>query len=93
MEICCSLKAIAGRICGFRKECTHASLVIAILSCKKDINHHSQSLRFSGSQVELILSCAGMFKTPHNLEESTICLNHRSQLGVGVKAPIRDVEN
>ena len=33
--------------------------------------------------MELILSRAGMFKTPHNIEEITICLNHRSQLGVG----------
>ena len=33
--------------------------------------------------MELILSRAGMFKTLHNIEEITICPNHRSQLGVG----------
>ena len=33
--------------------------------------------------MELILFRAGMFKTPNNKEEITICPNHRSQLGVG----------
>ena len=86
MEISCSLKAAVGGICGFdRKDRTRASQVIPILSCKKDISSHLRSFKFSGSQneVELILSRAGMFKTPHNIEEITICPNHRSQLGVG----------
>lgn len=86
MEICCSLKTTVGGICGFdRKDRTHATQVIPILSCKKDISGHLRSFKFSGPQneVELILSRAGMFKTPHNIEEITICPNHRSQLGVG----------
>ena len=59
--------------------------VILILSCKKDISGHLRGFKFSGPQneVELILSCAGMFKTPQKIEEITICPNHRSQLCVG----------
>ena len=86
MEICCSLKATVGGFCGFdRKDRTHATQVIPILSCKKDISSHLRCCKFSGPQneVELILSRAGMFKTPHNIEEITICPNHRSVLGVG----------
>ena len=33
--------------------------------------------------MELILAHAGMFKTPPDIEEITICPNHRPLLGVG----------
>ncbi len=86
MEICCSFRSAVGGFCGFdRKDRAHATQVIPILSCKRDISSHLRSCKFSGPQneVELILSRAGMFKTPHNIEELTICPHHRSVLGIG----------
>lgn len=86
MEICCSLKSIAGGTCGFdRKDCAHATQVVPILSCKRGISSHLRSCKFSGpkNEVELILCRCGMFKAPHNIEELTVCPNHRSVFGVG----------
>ena len=85
MEICCSFKSIVGGICSFdRNDRAQDTRVLPILSCKRDISSHVGSFKFSGPQneVELILCRAGMFKTPHNIEDITICPSHRSVLGV-----------
>ncbi len=86
MEICCSLKSIVGGICGFdRKDRGHHMQVIPLIACKKDISSHLRSCKFSGPQneVDLILCRAGLYKAPKNIQEITICPNHRSTLGVG----------
>lgn len=86
MEICCSFKSIVGGICGFdRKDRGHDTQVIPLMTCKKDISSHLRSCKFTGSrnEVDLILSRAGLFKAPKNIQEITICPNHRSVLGVG----------
>ena len=59
--------------------------VIPLIACKKDISSHLRSCKFSGPQneVDLILCRAGLYKAPKNIQEITICPNHRSTLGVG----------
>ena len=52
---------------------------------KKDISSHLRSCKFSDAEneVDLILSRAGIFKTPKDIDDLTICPTHRSNLGVG----------
>ena len=50
-------------------------------SCKKDISSH---LRRSETEVDLILSRAGIFETLKDIDDFTICHTHRSNLGTGV---------
>ena len=71
MEICCSFKSFAGGTCGF--------------SYREDRSFISQvvPLRSTENEVDLILSRAGIFKTPKDIDDLTICPTHRSNLGVG----------
>ena len=87
MEICCSFKSFAGGTCGFsyREDQSFISQVVPLRSCKKDISSHLRSCKFSDAEnkVDLILSRAGIFKTPKDIDDLTICPTHRSNLGVG----------
>ena len=56
-----------------------ASQVVPLHSCKKDISNHLRSCKFSDSENEVdpILSLAGIFETPTNIDYFTICPTHR----------------
>ena len=52
------------------------------------INHYNLRKKFckfsdTENEVDLILSRAGIFKTPKDIDDLTICPTHRSNLGVG----------
>ena len=81
MEISCSLTSFAGGTCGFsyREDRSCISLVVPLCSCQKDISSHLRSCKFS-----IILSGAGIFETPKDIDDFTICPTHRSNLGTGV---------
>ncbi|CAB4022715.1 Hypothetical predicted protein, partial [Paramuricea clavata] len=86
MEISCSLKEIIGGTCGYdRKDRTQSTVVIPLQVCNKEIVAHKSTFQFSGieSEVELILSRAGIFISPENIHCWTICPLHRSKLGLG----------
>ncbi|CAB3981551.1 SURP and G-patch domain-containing 1 [Paramuricea clavata] len=86
MEISCSLKEIIGGTCGYdRKDRTQSTVVIPLQACNKEIVAHKSTFEFSGieSEVELILSQAGIFISPENIHCWTICPLHRSKLGLG----------
>ena len=87
MDICCSFKSFAGGTCRFsyREDRSSISQVVPLRSCKKDISSHLRSCKFSDAEnkVDLILSRAGIFKTPKDIDDLTICPTHRSNLGVG----------
>ena len=53
---------------------------------KKNISSHLWSCKFSylETEVDLIFSPAGIFETPKDIDDFTICLTHRSNLGAGV---------
>ena len=92
MEICCSFKSFAGGTCGFsyREDRSCISQVVPLCSCQKDISSHLRSCKFS-----IILSGAGIFETPKDIDDFTICPTHRSNLGTGVGGfgvPLIDVE-
>ena len=85
MDIC-SFKSLAGGMCGFdREDRTRPTKAVPILLCKKDISSHARSCKFSFPQTELDLKLCriGKFKVPHDIDELTICLQHRSVLGIG----------
>ena len=81
MEICCSFKSFAGGTCGFsyREDRSCISQVVPLCSCQKDISSHLRSCKFS-----IILSGAGIFETPKDIDDFTICPTHRSNLGTSV---------
>ena len=72
---------IVGGICGAEERTSTSTSVIALTQCYKDIRHHKKSLKFSETEVELILWRCGHFQKPPNLLEMTICPSHRSELG------------
>ena len=87
MEICCSFKSFAGGTCGFsyREDRTCISQVVPLRSCIKDISSHLRGCKFSDAEneVDLILSRAGIFKTPKDIDDLTLRPTRRSNLGVG----------
>ena len=52
---------------------------------EKDISSHLRSCKFSDpeNEVDLVLSRAGIFETPKDIDDFTNCPTHRSNLGVG----------
>ena len=70
IEICCSFKSFAGGTCGFsyREDRSCISQVVPLCSCQKDISSHLRSCKFS-----VILSGAGIFETPIDIDDFTIC--------------------
>ena len=80
MEFCCSFKSFASGTCGFsyREDRSCISQVVPLCSCQKDISSHLRSCKFS-----IILSGAGIFETPKDIDDFTIYPTHRWNLGVG----------
>ena len=94
-EICCSFKSFAGETygCSYREDRRCISQVVPLLSWKKDISSPLQ--RDPETEVDLILSRAGILETPKDIDDFTICPTHRSNLGTGVGGfvvPLIDVE-
>ena len=83
-EICCSFKSFAGETygCSYREDRRCISQVVPLLSWKKDISSPLQ--RDPETEVDLILSRAGILETPKDIDDFTICPTHRSNLGTGV---------
>ena len=86
MEIHCTLKIVVGGTCGHdprdrQKLCS----VIPMYVCQKDVSKHERTFKFFGheNEVDLILSRAGVFTTPKDIETWTICPLHRAKLGLG----------
>lgn len=88
MEARCSLKTlpyVEGN-CGYdSRDRKKENTFLPLLACKKDISAHKLSFTFSGpeTEVELILSRAGIFTYPDDVETWTVCPYHRSKLGLG----------
>ena len=59
--------------------------VVPLRSCKKGISSHLRSCKFLDpeNEADLILSRAGIFKTPKDIVDLTIYPTHRSNLGDG----------
>lgn len=81
----CSFKSIFGEECGTNSRDRNFKPVVPFKSCLKEITNHKKYLGFSGveTEVQLILARCGLFETPSNLDELTICPSHRSKLGIG----------
>ena len=87
MAAYCSFKSIVGGICGFDlKYRKQNAQIIPLISCAKDISKHTTAYSFSGIKmklIELILSRMGLFYETSQSQTMTICLRHRSTLGLG----------
>ena len=82
MEICYLVKSFAGVTCGFSYR---EDQVIPLHDCLKDISSHLRSCKFSDpeNEVDLVLSRAGIFETPKDIDDFTNYPTHRANLGVG----------
>lgn len=86
MDLQCSFKALTGGGCGHGPRDRHKySNVIPFLACKKEISSHENLFQFAGheNEIDLILSRAGLFTRPKDIETWTICPLHRGKLGLG----------
>lgn len=84
----CSFLAIVGGHCGFdAKDRTRSVELVSLLSCNRDISRHKSAFSIIGieSEVELLLARASIFAPPRNVENWTICPQHRASLGVSWK--------
>ena len=70
MEICYLVKSFPGGTCGFSYREDQA---IPLRDCLKDISSHSRSCKFSDpeNKVDLVLSRAGIFETPKDIDDFT----------------------
>ena len=70
MEICYLVKSFAGGTCGFSYR---EDQVIPLRDCLKDISSHLRSCKFSDpeNEVDLVLSRAGIFETPKDIDDFT----------------------
>ena len=84
MEICCSFKSFAGGTFGYSypedRRCIFQ--VVPLRSCKKKT--FQVICEDPENEVDLMLSRAGIFETPKDIDDFTICPTHRSNLGTGV---------
>ena len=78
MEICCSVKSFAGGTCEFSYQ-SCISQVVPMRGCLRDISSQFRSCKCSDSEndVDLILSCAGIFETLKEIDDFTNCPTHR----------------
>ena len=86
MEISCLLRKVIGGSCGHnRKDRTQSTTVISLQACNKEIAAHKSTFQFSGieSELDLILSWAGIFTLPDDIHCWTVCPLHRSKLELG----------
>ena len=82
----CSFKVIVGGVCGYNpKDRKRNAKIVPLLLCKKDINNHKYTYKFTGpdDEVELILCRAAQFSKSKSLHTLTISPNHRTKLGLG----------
>ena len=70
MEISYLVKSFAGGTCGFSYR---EDQVIPLRDCLKDISSHLRSCKFSDpeNEVDLVLSRAGIFETPKDIDDFT----------------------
>ena len=88
----CMFSLLVGGECGPDPRSRHQSCqVIPLVSCNKNIACHEKLLKFSGcdTEMELILARSACFRTPVNIQEMTICPQHREELGIGSRRSIR----
>ena len=86
MEVCCTFKSIVGGVCGSDcRDRKHEVQVVPLQSCTNDIANHLATWSFSSPEreIELISSCAAVFKVPNSLGSMTICPLHCGKLGLG----------
>ena len=86
MDVCCSFKSLVGGQCSFdRRDRSQSIEIVPLLSCSKDLTRRKSLWQFQDvkSEVDLILARAAMFSVPRNVNTMTICLSHRSSLGLG----------
>ena len=83
MKAYCSFKTLANGPYGHGKK--GSSEIIPLVSCTISIDTHLSALKFSGlvDELDLIFCRVGKFSQPVKCSTSTICPNHRLNLGVG----------
>ena len=84
----CSFLAIVGGHCGYdSKDRTKSVEIVPLLTCRRDISGHKSAFSIIGieDEVELLLARATIFAPPRNIENWTICPQHRASLGVSWK--------
>ena len=84
MEVSCCFQTLVGGVCASDKR-YEGAVVVPLSSCQKDILGHTRSVGVSdiNSEAELILARASIFSPPRDISSWTICLSHRSSLGIG----------
>ena len=83
-----SFLAIVGGHCGYdSKDRTKSVEIVPLLTCHRDISGHKSAFSIIGieSEVELLLARATIFAPPRNIENCTICSQHRASLSVSWK--------
>ena len=89
----CSFQQLVGGSCCPDKrsrDLVEDATTVPLTSYTKDITGHIRvmGIKDVDSEVNLILACASIFACPPDLKKMTICLSHRSLLGIGcVEAP------
>ena len=84
----CSFLAIVGGHCGYdSKDRTKSVQIVPLLTCHRDISGHKSAFSIIGieGEVELLLARVTIFAPPQNIENWTICPQHRTSLGVSWK--------
>ena len=84
----CSFFAIVGSQCGAdTKDRTKSLEKVPLLSCNRDITAHKSALSIVGveNEIDLLLARASIYAPPKNIENWTICPQHRASLGVSWK--------
>lgn len=88
MEINCSFQRLVGGQCSHDKRSRlgeKGALILPLLSCRKIISGHVQSVGVTDveTEMELILARASIFTTPSDISNMIICPAHRYSLGIG----------
>ena len=84
----CSFLAIVGGHCGYdSKDRTKSVEIVPLLTCHRDISGHKSAFSILGikDEVELLLARATIFVPPRNIENWTICSQHRASISVSWK--------
>ena len=82
-EISCLFKSFAGRTFGIIIEKTDVAYFL-LFPCIVVKRTFQVTCGDPETEVDLILSRAGIFETPKDIDDFTICPTHRSNLGTGV---------
>ena len=87
-ENSCSFFAIVGSQCGAdTKDRTKSLEKVPLLSCNRDITAHKSAFSIVGveNEIDLLLARASIYAPPKNIENWSICPQHRASLGVSWK--------